>query len=328
MIGRLLRAILPVGVVVVVATAGYMAFWGWSLLDAIYMTAITVGTVGFREVRALDAGAQVFTIVVIFAGILAGSYALAQVFEILLEGQLRGLWESRRIKRRVAAMQGHTVLAGLGRVGLAVAETLAAESKQFVVVDRSDEQMEDARQRGWLSVQGDATDETTLREAGLQNASAFITALDTDAENMFAVVTARDLNPGLFIAARSSHESSEAKLRKAGADRVLTPNVIGGRRLAMMALNPTVSDYLDLVAHGSGLEYRLQEVEVVGGSALDGVTISDARVRERTGAYVLAVRRRDGQIDPNPGADTRMHGGDRLVVLGTADQVEGLSSAM
>lgn len=328
MTGRIVRALVPVMVVIAVSAIGYMVLWGWTPLEAIYMTAITVGTVGFREVRELTPGGQVFTIGVVFGGILAGSYALAQIFELLVEDRLRGSWEARKMTKSIDALERHTVLAGLGRVGGSVAETLDSLGQDFVVVDLDDDALSMARERGWLVVAGDATEEEVLRSAGIERASAFITALDTDALNMFTVVTVRDLSPGVFIVARSSHVSSEAKLLRAGANRVLTPNVIGGRRLAMMALNPTVSDYLDLVAHGSGLEYRLQEVTIQDGSRLADKTIAGARVRELTGAYILAVRHQDGRIDSNPAAETELHAGDVLVVLGTAQQVDALATAV
>ncbi len=326
MIRRILIALIPVLVVVVASTLGYMALWHWSALDALYMTVITVGTVGYREVRPLSAGGQVYTIAVIIAGVLAGGYALTRIFGVLLEGELRGVWEARSMRKKVDELRGHTILAGTGRVGSAVARTLAAQGAAFVIVDTCDDAVAAAVEEGWLYVQGDATEEEVLQLAGIMHAGSVITALDTDAENLFVTVTARALNPELFIVARSSHESTEAKLLKAGANRVLTPNLIGGRRMATMVLHPTVSDYLDLVAHGSGLEYRLQEVLLGEGSWLDGRSIADARVRELTGAYILAVRHRSGNIDTNPRAETVLHAGDRLVVLGTMQQVEAVSA--
>lgn len=326
MMRRIGRALVPLGVVIVLATLGYVVFWHWSVLDAVYMTAITVGTVGFREVHPLTPAGQWFTILVIVSGIVAGGYALARIFEVLLEGGLAGVWKERRMNRTIDAMRGHTILAGLGRVGTAVAETLEAEGREFVVIDRDEAAVEAAKAGGWLAVHGDASEESTLHAAGIAHATSLITALDSDAENLFASVSARSLNPDLFIVARSSHVSSEDKLLKGGANRVLTPNVIGGRRMAMMALNPTISDYLDLVAHGSGVEYRLQELELLEGSLYHEKTIAEARVRELTGAYILAVRHRDGRIDHNPAPDAILHVGDRLVVLGTESQVSTLST--
>jgi len=321
-------ALLPIAVVAVAGVLGYIVLWDWGFIDAFYMTVITIGTVGFREVRPLTPAGEIFTSALVLAGIVAGGYGLSRVFALLLEGQLLGVWEARRMSKKISDLQNHTVLAGTGRVGAAVARTLAAAGADFVVVDTCDECIAVAREEGWLYVQGDATSEEILIEAGIERAGSIVTALDSDAENLFVTVTARSLNPTMFIVARSSHESTEVKLLKAGADRVLTPNLIGGRRMATMVLHPTVSDYLDLVSHGSGLEYRLQEVELGPGSWLDGRSIADARVRQTTGAYILAVRHRDGRIDTNPSADAVLHAGDHLVVLGTGSQVDAISSRL
>lgn len=325
MIRRIMLALIPVAVVIALATLGYSLLWGWSPLDALYMTIITVGTVGYREVQPLTDAGKIFTILVILSGVVAGGFALTRIFEALLETRLSGVWEVRRMSKRIEQLDGHTILAGIGRVGSAVARTLVAEGASFVIVDVSDESIETARDEGWLYVQGDATEEEVLREAGIGRAGSIVTALDTDAENLFVAVTARSMNPEIFIVARASHSTTEDKLLRAGANRVLTPNVIGGRRMATMVLHPTVSDYLDLVSHGSGLEYRLQEVTVGEGSRLAGQSIGDARVRATTGAYILAVRHRDGRIDSNPSADTVLHAGDQLVVLGTGAQVDSLA---
>lgn len=325
---RILKALLPAVIVIVAATLGYMLFLGWSFIDSLYMTVITVGTVGFREIHELSTMGQLYTIAVIIAGVLAGGFAVSRVFSVLVESQLEGIVEARRMSKVISGLNGHTVLAGMGRVGLAVARTLDEAGSAFVVVDTCEECIETAHEKGWLHVQGDATEESTLISAGIERAGSLITALDTDAENLFVTVTARDLNPDIFIVARSSHETTESKLLKAGANRVLTPNVTGGRRMATMVLHPTVSDYLDLVVHGSGLEFRLQDVELKAGSWLDGVTLAEGRVRERTGAYVLAVRHRDGRIDTSPSAQTEVHAGDHLVVLGTSQQVDAITNQL
>lgn len=326
MIRRILLALLPLAVVAVLASTGYALVWRWSLVEAVYMTVITIATVGYTEVRPLSEAGRVFTIGVIIAGIGAGTYALGRIVDIVVEEQLQGRWKERRMSKRIDSMSGHTIVAGLGRVGSVVVRELESRGVPFVVVDNCDECSLAAAERDWLFVSGDATEEEVLRRAGVEKAGNVVTALNGDADNLFVTVTARALNPGVFIVARSSHESSEEKLLKGGANRVLTPNVIGGRRMATMVLHPTVSDYLDLVSHGSGLEYRLQEVELRAGSKLDGMTIASARVRESTGAYILAVRHDTGGIDANPRAETVLHEGDTLVVLGTSQQVERLMS--
>ena len=313
--------------VFVLGVIGYMLIEGWGFLDSLYMTVITVGTVGFREVHPLSRWGEAFTMVLILAGVGAIAFAIAQLIEFLLEGHLTGLLEGRRMEKRVAAMSGHTIVAGFGRVGTVVARTLDDEGAEFVVVDLTSEAEETAKDRGWAFIQGDATEEDVLAEANIERAGSIVTALSGDAENLFVTVTARALNSEIFIVARSSHESTEAKLLKAGADRIITPNVIGGRRMASMVLNPTVTDYLDIVSSGEGVEFRLQEVALSADSPFVGNSLADSRIRELTGAQVVAVLHGDGRVDANPSASTVLEAGERLVVLGTPGQVAELADA-
>jgi voltage-gated potassium channel len=318
-------AIALLGAVIVAGTVGYMLIEGWGLLDSIYMTVITVGTVGFREVHPLGSAGMLFTIVLILAGVGALGFAFGQLIEFIIEGHLNDILEVRRMEKRLAALDGHTIVAGLGRVGGVVARSLADDHAPFVVVDADESAIAVARESGWVFVHGDATEEDVLREAGVDRAGSIVTALAADAENLFVTITARSLNPRIFIVARSSHESTEPKLITAGANRVITPNVIGGRRMAAMVLHPTVADYLDLVSGAQGVEFRLQEVQLDGDSDFVGKSLREARIRESTGAQVVAILNPDGTVDANPSASTVLEPGQRLVVLGSVDQVAVLT---
>jgi voltage-gated potassium channel len=311
--------------VFVVGTLGYRFIEGWSFLDSLYMTTITVGTVGFGEVHPLSSYGRVFTIGLIIAGVGALGFAFGQLVEFFFEGRIQEILEGRRMERRLESLSGHTVVAGFGRVGSVVARSLADENAPFVVIDLADESEATARESGWLFVRGDATEEEVLEQAGIRRAGSIVTALSADAENLFVTVTARALNSDLFIVARSSHESTEAKLLKAGANRTITPNVIGGRRMASMVLHPTVSDYLDIVTSGEGVEFRLQEIELERDSCYVGRSIAEARIREMTGAQVVAILKTDGTVDANPSAASVLVVGERLVVLGTPEQVAVLA---
>ncbi|HEY5540372.1 MAG TPA: potassium channel protein [Coriobacteriia bacterium] len=325
MIRRLAWAIGLVAAVTLVGTLGYMLIERWGVLDALYMTVITVGTVGFTEVHALDSAGRIFTIVLIFAGVATLAFAIGQFIEFLLEGHLTNILEVRRMEKRLSELRGHTIVAGLGRVGGVTARTLADDGASFVVIDSDAEAAQAAAQAGWIVVQGDATEEETLLHAGIERAGSVVTALSGDAENLFVTMSARALNPDAFIVARSAHESTEAKLIKAGANRVITPNVIGGRRMASMVLNPTVADYLELVSGAHGVEFRLQEVELAPSSRYAGRSLAEARIRETTGAQVVAILNPDATVDANPNAATVLRPGQRLVVLGSADQVAVLT---
>ena len=322
---RILWALVALIGVLVVGVAGYMLIEGWGFLDSLYMTVITVATVGFREIHALSRWGELFTMFMIVTGVAALGFALGQFVEFLLEGHLLGFLEGRRMEKRISGMSNHTIIAGAGRVGAVVARSLGEEGADFVVVDVAPEAAEAAHDQGWAFILGDATEEGVLQDAGIAEAGSIVTALSGDADNLFVTVTARSLNPDIFIVARSSHESTEAKLVKAGANRTITPNVIGGRRMASMVLHPTVSDYLDIVSSGEGVEFRLQEVELAESSSFVGASLAESRIRERTGAQVVAVLHRDGRVDANPSASTVLEAGERLVVLGTPDQVAVLA---
>jgi len=325
MLSRLKWPLITVLVVIFAGTAGYTLIERWSVFDALYMTVITVGTVGFGETHPLSAAGRAFTIVLILAGVGALGFSLAQFIDVLLEGHVTGYLEGRRMQKSISSLEGHTIVAGFGRVGSVACSALADEDAGFVIVDADSGTVEEARELGWLCVHGDATEEETLLAAGLQRAGSIITALSGDAENLFVTVTARGLNPDVFIVARSSHASTEPKLLKAGANRTITPNVIGGRRMAAMVMRPTVSDYLDIVSAGEGVGYRLQELELMPDSCFAGKSLAEARIRELTGAQVVAVLAQDGTVNGNPGPDTIIRAGEKIVVLGTVSEVETLS---
>lgn len=320
---RVVIAAVALATVLAVGTLGYVAIEGWRPLDALYMTVIAVATVGFREVYPLSPAGRLFTIGLVVAGVGGIAYSVGIIAEFMVEGHLQDFLEGRRMKKRISELENHYVVVGIGRVGSVVCQTLAEHGVEFVAVDRSEECAELAEERGWLFVLGDGTAEDVLRAAGVGRAKGLVTALDTDADNLFCALTARELKSDLFIVARSTTVASEGKIRRSGADRVVTPDVIGGRRMAAMALNPVVADFLDIVTHKDEIEFRLESLKVGEGSPLIGASIRDERV-DATGAYVLAVVK-DGVIDPRPAPETEFHAGDEVVCFGTPAQLDSLA---
>jgi voltage-gated potassium channel len=321
---RLPLALALLLVVFVVGTVGYVLL-GFSGLDAAYQTVTTVATVGFREVHPLDDTGKVFTIVLILVGVSTALYTFSVVLESLIEGDLLELFGRRRMERRIDAMQGHVIVCGWGRVGRAIAEELQAASVELVAVDRDGPRLEDVEVP---TVLGDATEDRVLEQAGLSRARALVAALDSDAGNLFVTVSARALRPDLFIVARARVDATEEKLRRAGADRVVNPQSIGGARIAAFVLQPHVTEFLDVVMHDRDLEFRLEEVPVADGAPIAGQSIREAHLRDRTGALVLALRESDGTFTTNPSPDTIIRGGHILIAIGTSSELEALADTV
>ena len=302
-------------------TIGYL-FFGFGLLNAIYQAVITVTTVGFNSPHPLDTGSKVFTIVLILVGVGTALYAFSTVLEVLFEGQMRELVRSRKMEREVARMSGHVIVCGWGRVGREVARFLTNAQRVIVVIDRDPERVRDVP---FASVHGDVTDDETLLKAGIERAATLVAALDTDSDNLYVTVAAKSMRPDLQIIARARSESSEPKLVRAGADRVVNPQQLGGDRMASFVTQPHVVDFVDIVMHDGTLEFRLEELVVSHTSSLAGSTIRSAQLRDRTGALVLAIRRPEGGFVTNPSPEDVIKSGDVLISVGTAEQLEALA---
>ncbi len=307
--------------VLIGGTIGYFLL-GFGLLDAVYQTVVNVTTVGLGPVHPLHAAGKAFTIVLVLLGVGTALYTFSQVLEILIEGHMRDLVRRRRMERSIARMSGHVIVCGWGRVGREVARFLSASGRMVVVIDRSAERLNTVPHP---FVQGDVTDDATLEEAGISRAATLVAALETDADNLYVTLASRAIRPDLQIIARARNESSEPKLIRAGADRVVNPQQLGGGRMAALVTQPHVVDFVDVVMHDGTLEFRLAEVSVGGKSPLAKNSLSSALVHDRTGALVLAIRRGDGGFVTNPSPHVQIEAGDVLISVGTAVQLEALS---
>ena len=277
---RVQSAVLALAIITAVGIFGYVIFEGWSFTDALYMTVITLTTVGYREVRVLDASGQLWTMLLLITGVGTLFYAAVSSVELVVEGTVRGYFGRRRVKSAIGRLNGHYILCGYGRVGKQVAREFAADDVPFVVVEQDQDILEECLAEGNLALLGEASDDEVLEKAGILRAGGLIAAVDSDADNVFVVLSARKLNPNLHIVARASSEESAGKLEIAGADRTLSPYAVGGRRLASQ---PLIVDFLDVVACGEkGIEFRLEEFSVPEHSTLVERTIGD-----RTAPYSL-----------------------------------------
>ena len=308
--------------VVVVGTVGY-ALLGFSLLEAFYQTVVTVSTVGYGCPHPIGAGVKAFTVVLILLGVGTALYTFTVTLEVLIDGHMRELIRRRRMDRDIDTMTGHVVICGWGRVGREVARYLGNAGQQIVVVDRDAER---TASLGYATVTGDVTDDDTLLRAGIERAGTLIAALDTDADNLFVTVSSRSFNAGIHVIARARGESSEAKLLRVGADRVVNPQRHGGDRMAAFVTQPHVVDFLDVVMHDGSLEFRLEELLVGAASPLAGQTLRSSQVHARTGCLVLAIRRPDGSFTPNPSPEVEVASGDVLIGVGTTEQLSALAA--
>lgn len=318
---RVRLALLLVGIVIVVGTAGYIAL-GLDPLEALYQTVTTVTTVGFKEVGGeFGAAKRVYTIVLILVGVGTVLYTLTSLLEALVEGQLGLLFGRRRMDRKIGTLENHVIICGWGRVGRALAEHLVSEDEPFVVIENDPERVVDVPH---LVVEGDATEDETLRRAGIERARALVAALNADADNLFVVVAGRALRPDLFIVARVRTATAEEKMRRVGADRVVNPQQIGGHRMGAFVMQPHVAEFLDVVMHDRSMEFRLEEIVVPQTSPLAGQTLRDTHIRDRTGALVLAMRADDGTFRTNPEPGMTVDPGDVLIAIGTSQQLGAL----
>ncbi len=311
--------------VVLIGTIGYVLIEGWSLLDSLYMTVTTIFTVGFNEVHPLSRAGSVFTILLIFGGVGTILYGLGTMVEFVIGGQLTGVFRRRAVKRQVGRMEGHYIICGYGRVGETVARQFVGSGAKFVIVDNDPDSLSRAEAEGYLVVRGDAAADDVLENAGITRAKGLIAAVGSDAGNIFVTLSARVLNPGLLIVARASSDDTQSKLERAGADHVVSPYGIGGKRMATLMLKPLVSDYLEVVTGGGELEFRLEEFELSNPCCAIGQSIRDLRIRERTGATILAVRRtHSGVFDTNPSPELTLDPGDKIIAIGTPPEITKL----
>jgi voltage-gated potassium channel len=317
---RLLFSLLAIVVVTLAGTLGYIGF-GFSPLDALFQTVITVTTVGFGEVHSFTPGEEAFTIGLILLGVGFAAYALSVLIEFFIEGYLGGSVRRKRMESRIRAMRDHIILCGWGRVGRAIAHNLSGHGSDVVVIDISPQRI--ATVQG-PSVCGDATDEDVLRAAGIHRARIMITALQADADNLYVTLTARSMCPGLFIVSRAAAEQAVPKLVQAGADRVVNPQDLGGARMAALAVQPDVAEFLDVVMHDGSLEFRLEQVEVPLESPLAGRTLRETKIHAVTGTLVLAMREPGGSFRTNPSPLDTIAGGEVLIVIGDESQVARL----
>ena len=309
-------------------TAGYMLIEGWNVWDAFFMTVTTVATVGYGEVHPLSPRGRLFTVALIFGGVGTAFYTATLLATIIVEGGLHQRFEKRRAARMLEQIKDHFIVCGYGRIGSIIAAELHQQGVPLVVIERDPERVRQAVDRGWLALEADASREDVLARAGIHRARGLITAVGTDAENVFTVLTARVMRPDLFIIARVESDDAEQKLRRAGADRVISPYQIGATQMVQTALRPAVVDFFHLATSSERLDLSMEQVHINDDSPLANQTIVDAGIRQKFGVIVVGIKRAGGAMDFNPAPDAIMRPGDELVVLGRTESVKALEKGV
>ncbi len=309
----------------VIATGiyGYSVLLGVSFLDALYMTAITISTVGYGEIAEMTNEAKIFTIFLIFSGLGVAGYGITSIFALFFEGQLKDAWRKRIMEYKIKELKDHYIVCGAGEVGNIVIQQFKENKLDFLVIENSQERVEELKNEGILTINDDATSEDSLIHAKIESAKGLVASLSNDADNVFTVLTARQLNPDIYIIAKAIEKNAYKKLEKAGADNTISPNEIGGRRIAAMVIRPSVISFLDVMTKADDVLIDLEEVKIGSDSDLIGKNLKEAKVPERSGLIVMAIRHNENnKINFNPSSKEVLSEGDVMIVLGKPEQVD------
>ncbi len=313
------------GLVFITGTLWYALVEEWDWLDAVYMTVITLTTVGYGETQSLDERGKIFTITLIVAGVITIGYIVNRFTEALIEGYFVEGKRIRQQQKLVESLQDHFIICGFGRIGRQIATEFAVEGTAFVVIDGSSEQIQIAQGLGYNTIQADATLDETLLKVGVNKASCLVAALPSDAENLYIILSAKSLNPGIRAISRASNEEAVQKLKRAGADKVISPYITGAKRMASAALRPQVMDFMDGITTIDGSFYMEEYAIDSRICPVVGQSLRQARLRSQSGALVLAVRRHEGTLIVGPTGETILMNQDMLICMGTADQLRVLN---
>lgn len=321
-------AVALLALVIVGGTAGYVLTEGWNAWDAFYMTIITVTTVGYGYPGGHDLtrAGQAFTVVLLLGGVGAALYTFTLLATVVVEGGLPKRLQRRKHARMLESVTDHFIICGYGRIGSIIAAQLQRQGVPFVIIERDPDRLQEAIEAGALAVEADASREDVLKKVGIDRARGLIAAVGTDAENVYTVLSARVLRPDLYIVGRAETDDATVKLKRAGADRVVSPYQIGAVQIAQTALRPAVVDFVELATSSTNLELAMEEIAIAPTSPLANASILHANLRQRFGVIVVGIQRQDLKMEFNPEPDTAIRPGDKLVVLGRPESLKRLEA--
>ena len=314
--------------IILTGTAGYSVFEGMPVFDAFYMTVITISTVGFSEIKPLSQVGRILTVLIIISGISVLTYTLGQVAKIFVEGELARIFGRKKLEKQILALSNHYIICGFGRIGAIISHDLAVECIPFVVVEQDSEKIERLEKEHYLYLNMDATSEDALIRAGIHQAKGIVTAVESDADNVFITLTAKGLRPNIFVLARASDVKNEGKLLKAGASRVVCPYLFGGSRMAQILKKPTVVDFIDTAMMNGKLGLRMEEAILGPESGLVGKTLIESRIRQDFGVIIVAIKKPTNEMIFNPLPTAKLEAGDVIVAIGKKDDMKRMAGVL
>jgi voltage-gated potassium channel len=321
-------SLLILGVLITLGTAGYMIIEGWDFLDALYMTVITLATVGFNEVHHLSDAGRVFTILLIVIGVSVLGYTVGKLVQTMFEGQFQRFLGRKKVEKSIEELRDHYIVCGYGRIGSLICKEFSAKPVPFVVVENSPAVLEKLEEDSVLFLRGNATEDETLLKAGIKRARGLVSVVTSDTENVYITLTARGLNPDLYILARSGEPGSDIKLKRAGANKVVSPYQIGGTRMAQAILRPNVVDFIEIATGREHLDLQMEEITISEQSPFIGKNLKDVCRKRDTGVIIVGIKKADGKMVFNPGGMSNFDARDTLIVLGQPSEITKLENLM
>lgn len=326
-IKKLWIVIFTIFFILVSGTLGYIVIEDYPPLDAFYMTVITIATVGFREVKDLSNHGKIFTSILILFGVSTVAYGYSVITTIIIEGELKQIWVLKRRKKMIEKLRDHYIICGFGRMGAYICKRLKEQNIPFVVIEQDPKMDIRLENEGYLYLIDDSTREEALLTAGINKAKGLVSVVSSDADNVFIVLTARQLNSDIYIISRSAEESSEQKMLKAGANKVISPYTIGGERMALAILKPSVVDFIEITTGGvneKSAPLKMEEIMVLKSSPLCDKTLLESKIRDITETIIIAIKKRDGRMEFNPKPRYKIEAGDIFIALGNNEHLSKL----